>query len=134
MRPGVWPEGVSEDRFISDSRVSPEPEQHLTCTLPTLKVLSYLDFFPTGVQRVAVVTAANICRGISAANADAAQAAVPMLTALLEYSVSCSGMAPPARSVLGWMQEFGRLKHLRPPDHPPPSPLGINPAGCQDCR
>ncbi|GAX77476.1 hypothetical protein CEUSTIGMA_g4920.t1 [Chlamydomonas eustigma] len=51
-----------------------------------LAVLSYLDFFPTGVQRVAVITAANICKGITLENAEAAQAAVPMLTALLQYS------------------------------------------------
>ena len=52
-----------------------------------LAVLSYLDFFPTGVQRVAVVTAANICRGLSMSDSDAALAAVPMLTGLLQYSV-----------------------------------------------
>ncbi len=55
-----------------------------------LAVLSYLDFFSTSVQRVALVTAANMCRGITAENADAAQAAVPLLTNLLQYSVSCS--------------------------------------------
>ena len=56
-----------------------------------LAVLSYLDFFPTGVQRVAVTTAANICRGISVDNSDAALSAVPLLTNLLQYSVRGGG-------------------------------------------
>ncbi|KAG2450258.1 hypothetical protein HYH02_004769 [Chlamydomonas schloesseri] len=59
-----------------------------------LAVLSYLDFFPTGVQRTATATAANICRSLtlmpSAAASSTAQAAVkeaiPILTGLLHYS------------------------------------------------
>ena len=51
------------------------------------QVLSYLDFFPTGVQRVAVTTAANMCRGLSSENADAVKAAVPLLTGLLQNPV-----------------------------------------------
>ena len=53
-------------------------------------MLSYLDFFPSSVQRVAVLTAANICRRISVRDSDAALAAVPMLTGLLQYSVGLS--------------------------------------------
>ncbi|PSC70280.1 E3 ubiquitin-ligase UPL3-like isoform A [Micractinium conductrix] len=51
-------------------------------------VLSYVDFFQTGVQRVAVATAANMCRGLSAGDgthADAATAAAPILIGLLQY-------------------------------------------------
>ncbi|KAG2490174.1 hypothetical protein HYH03_011304 [Edaphochlamys debaryana] len=59
-----------------------------------MAVLSYLDFFPTGVQRTATATAANICRSLTAspgaASSSVAQAAVkeaiPMLTGLLHYS------------------------------------------------
>lgn len=51
-------------------------------------MLSYLDFFPTGVQRVAVMTAANMCRGLALDNAEAAKSAVPILTGLLQYSDS----------------------------------------------
>ncbi|EFN55600.1 hypothetical protein CHLNCDRAFT_52424, partial [Chlorella variabilis] len=48
-------------------------------------VLSYVDFFQTGVQRVAVATAANMCRGLSGAHAEAATAAAPILINLLQY-------------------------------------------------
>jgi hypothetical protein len=47
--------------------------------------LSFLDFFQTGVQRVAVATAANMCRGLSTDATDAVQTAVPILTNLLQY-------------------------------------------------
>ena len=53
-----------------------------------LAVLSYLDFFPTSVQRVAAKTAANICRGISTSHSEAVFAAVPILTSLLQYQDS----------------------------------------------
>lgn len=49
-------------------------------------VLSYLDFFPTGVQRTAVATAANMCAGLTTDNFDAVKEAVPILTNLLQYS------------------------------------------------
>lgn len=41
----------------------------------------------TGVQRVAVATAANMCRGLSSEHAEAAQAAAPILINLLQYQV-----------------------------------------------
>jgi E3 ubiquitin-protein ligase TRIP12 len=49
-------------------------------------VLSYVDFFQTGVQRVAVATAANICRGLSTEFVDAVSTAAPILIGLLSYS------------------------------------------------
>lgn len=52
-----------------------------------LATLSYLDFFQTGVQRVAVATAANMCRFLTSENTEAVSSAVPMLTSLLQYSV-----------------------------------------------
>jgi len=50
-------------------------------------VLSFLDFFQTSVQRTAVATAANMCRGLSSENVEAVAAAVPILTNLLQYEV-----------------------------------------------
>ncbi len=49
-------------------------------------VLSYLDFFPTHVQRLAVQTAANICRQVPNDCFSMALDAVPQLTNLLNYS------------------------------------------------
>lgn len=51
--------------------------------------LSFLDFFQTGVQRVAVATAANMCRGLTTDNTEAVQTAVPILTNLLQYQARC---------------------------------------------
>jgi E3 ubiquitin-protein ligase TRIP12 len=50
-------------------------------------VLSYLDFFQTGVQRVAVATAATMCRSLTPDSIDAVSTAVPILTNLLQYQV-----------------------------------------------
>ncbi len=50
-------------------------------------MLSFLDFFQTSVQRTAVATAANMCRGLSSESIDAVAAAVPILTNLLQYEV-----------------------------------------------
>ncbi|KAE8703155.1 E3 ubiquitin-protein ligase UPL3 [Hibiscus syriacus] len=48
-------------------------------------VLSYLDFFSTGVQRAALSTAANMCRNLPSDAADYVMDAVPLLTNLLQY-------------------------------------------------
>ncbi|KAL3701580.1 hypothetical protein R1sor_019602 [Riccia sorocarpa] len=53
-----------------------------------IAVLSYLDFFSTGVQRVAVSTAANICRQLPSDAADFVNEAIPILTNLLQYQDS----------------------------------------------
>ena len=52
-----------------------------------MAVLSYLDFFQTGVQRVAVATAAAMCRGLSPDSVETVTAAVPILTNILQYEV-----------------------------------------------
>ena len=65
-----------------------------------LATLSYLDFFQTGVQRVAVATAANMCRCLTSENTEAVSSAVPMLTSLLQYSVGglqSAGCSPSCR-------------------------------------
>ncbi|ERN00443.1 hypothetical protein AMTR_s00100p00119160 [Amborella trichopoda] len=48
-----------------------------------MAVLSYLDFFSTGVQRVALSTAANICKKLPSDAADFVMEAVPLLTSRL---------------------------------------------------
>ncbi|XP_047080766.1 E3 ubiquitin-protein ligase UPL3-like [Lolium rigidum] len=50
-----------------------------------MAVLSYLDFFSTGVQRVALSTAANICRKLPSDASDFVMEAVPLLTNLLHH-------------------------------------------------
>lgn len=52
-----------------------------------MAALSYLDFFQTGVQRVAVATAANMCRSLTTENLEAVTSVVPILTNLLSYQV-----------------------------------------------
>lgn len=52
-----------------------------------MAVLTYLDFFQTGVQRVAVATAAAMTRGIPRDATDTVVNAIPLLTPLLEYRV-----------------------------------------------
>ncbi|KAL6517434.1 E3 ubiquitin-protein ligase upl3 [Orobanche minor] len=62
-------------------------EQPTTCLRAgaLMAVLSYLDFFPTGVQRVALSTAANMCMDLPTDAADFVMEAVPLLTNLLQY-------------------------------------------------
>ncbi|CAH8305538.1 unnamed protein product [Eruca vesicaria subsp. sativa] len=50
-----------------------------------MAVLSYLDFFSTGVQRVALSTAANMCKKLPSDASDFVMEAVPLLTNLLQY-------------------------------------------------
>ncbi|KAL6764034.1 armadillo-type protein, partial [Haematococcus lacustris] len=49
-----------------------------------LAVLSYLDFFPTSVQRMAVATASTMCRNLSPSSLSMVQEAVPLLINLLQ--------------------------------------------------
>ncbi|KNA15559.1 hypothetical protein SOVF_097120 [Spinacia oleracea] len=63
-------------------------QEHPTACLRAgalMAVLSYLDFFSTGVQRVALATAANMCKKLSSDAADFVMEAVPHLTNLLQY-------------------------------------------------
>ena len=50
-----------------------------------LAVLQYVDFFATGVQRIAVSTAANLCRGLPTECAHLVSDAIPQLTGLLNH-------------------------------------------------
>ncbi|GAB2267878.1 E3 ubiquitin-protein ligase upl3 [Dionaea muscipula] len=63
-------------------------QEHPTACLRAgalMAVLSYLDFFSTGVQRVAVSTAANMCKKLPLDAADFVMDAIPHLTNLLHY-------------------------------------------------
>ncbi|KAM7260004.1 hypothetical protein ACFE04_015745 [Oxalis oulophora] len=63
-------------------------QEHPTACLRAgalMAVLSYLDFFSTGVQRVALSTAANMCKKLPSDAADYVMDAVPLLTNLLQY-------------------------------------------------
>ncbi|KAG0473153.1 hypothetical protein HPP92_015010 [Vanilla planifolia] len=63
-------------------------QEHPTACLRAgalMAVLSYLDFFSTGVQRVALSTAANMCKKLPSDAADFVMEAVPLLTNLLHY-------------------------------------------------
>ncbi|KAE8719127.1 E3 ubiquitin-protein ligase UPL3 [Hibiscus syriacus] len=63
-------------------------QEHPTACLQAgalMAVLSYLDFFSTGVQRVALSTAANMCKKLPSDASDYVMEAVPLLTNLLQY-------------------------------------------------
>ncbi|KAM0865193.1 hypothetical protein ACQ4PT_043424 [Festuca glaucescens] len=63
-------------------------QEHPTACLRAgalMAVLSYLDFFSMGVQRVALSTAANMCRKLPSDASDFVMEAVPLLTNLLNY-------------------------------------------------
>ena len=92
-----------------------------------LAVLSYVDFFQTGVQRVAVATAANMCRGLTVAeHADAATAAAPILINLLQYQVRCGAVQCGACGT-GWCQAQCGTSHcaVGAPSPPPRLPLHL---------
>uniref|UniRef100_A0A164V636 HECT-type E3 ubiquitin transferase n=1 Tax=Daucus carota subsp. sativus TaxID=79200 RepID=A0A164V636_DAUCS len=62
-------------------------QEHPTACLRAgalMAVLQYLDFFSTGVQRVALTTAANMCKKLPADAADFVTNAVPLLSQLLQ--------------------------------------------------
>ncbi|KAJ6897410.1 hypothetical protein NC651_023315 [Populus alba x Populus x berolinensis] len=63
-------------------------QEHPTACLRAgalMAVLSYLDFFSTGVQRVSLSTAAKMCKKLPSDAADFVMEAVPLLTNLLQY-------------------------------------------------
>lgn len=51
-----------------------------------MAVLSYLDFFPSSVQRTAVATAAMMCTALGPSHVSAVRDALPVLCNLLQYS------------------------------------------------
>mmetsp|Transcript_11522 Transcript_11522/g.28178 ORF Transcript_11522/g.28178 Transcript_11522/m.28178 type:complete len:2013 (-) Transcript_11522:941-6979(-) len=76
---------LAEQSLMGLEKLSHEYAHALLQQGGLLAVLSYLDFFPTGVQRTAVNTAANICRGLTPEHAGVVAEAVPILANLLTY-------------------------------------------------
>ncbi|KAL8242366.1 hypothetical protein R6Q59_012668 [Mikania micrantha] len=76
---------LAEQSLLALRKIS---QEHPTACLRAgalMAVLSYLDFFSTGVQRVALSTAANMCKKLPSDAADVVMEAVPLLTNLLQY-------------------------------------------------
>ncbi|CAA0807744.1 E3 ubiquitin-protein ligase UPL3 [Striga hermonthica] len=76
---------LAEQSLQALKRISEEQPETCLRAGALVGVLSYLDFFPTGIQRVALSTAANICDGLPSDAADFVMEAVPTLTNLLQY-------------------------------------------------
>jgi E3 ubiquitin-protein ligase TRIP12 len=76
---------LAEQSLQALEKLSHEHPSSLLAAGGLTAVLQYLDFFPSGVQRVAVATAANMCAGLSPEHADSVRDAIPLLTNLLQY-------------------------------------------------
>ena len=89
-----WDDGMHlEGLLVKASPLEPSSVQHFTCHPLLATFATTTDFFQTGVQRVAVATAANICRGLSTnpEHDDAVNTAAPILLGLLSYQVGGGG-------------------------------------------
>uniref|UniRef100_A0A5B6ZVH1 HECT-type E3 ubiquitin transferase n=1 Tax=Davidia involucrata TaxID=16924 RepID=A0A5B6ZVH1_DAVIN len=76
---------LAEQSLQALKRIS---QEHPTVCLRAgglMAVLSFLDFFSTGVQRVALFTAANMCKKLPLDAADFVMEAMPRLTNLLQH-------------------------------------------------
>ena len=76
---------LAEQSLQALEKLSHEHPRSLLKSGALLAVLSYIDFFQTGVQRVAAATAANICRGLTREYLDEVYNAAPILINLLSY-------------------------------------------------
>lgn len=76
---------LAEQSLQALEKLSHEHPQALLQHGGLLAVLSYLDFFPTGVQRTAVATAATMCTGLGPSHVSAVKDALPILCNLLQY-------------------------------------------------
>jgi len=76
---------LAEQSLQALEKLSHEHPQSLLQHGGLLAVLSYLDFFPTGVQRTAVATAATMCSRLGPSHASAVKDALPILCNLLQY-------------------------------------------------
>lgn len=83
------PEILSESICVPQAleKLAQEHPQAVLTGGGLMATLSYLDFFQTGVQRVAVSTAALMCRSIPHSSHGTLVDAVPLLTPLLQNSV-----------------------------------------------
>jgi E3 ubiquitin-protein ligase TRIP12 len=76
---------LAEQSLQALEKLSHEHPQALLQHGGLLAVLSFLDFFPTGVQRTAVATAATMCTGLGPSHVSAVKDALPVLCNLLQY-------------------------------------------------
>ncbi|KAK5843890.1 E3 ubiquitin-protein ligase UPL3-like [Gossypium arboreum] len=76
---------LAEQSLLALKKISQEHPTPCLRAGALMAVLLYLDFFATGVQRVALSTAANMCRNLPSDAADYVMDAIPPLTNLLQY-------------------------------------------------
>jgi E3 ubiquitin-protein ligase TRIP12 len=76
---------LAEQSLQALEKLSHEHPQALLQHGGLLAVLSFLDFFPTGVQRTAVATAATMCTGLGPSHVSVVKDALPILCNLLQY-------------------------------------------------
>lgn len=76
---------LAEQSLQALEKISHEHPHALLQNGGLMAVLSYLDFFPTGVQRTAVATAATMCTGLGPSHLSAVKDALPILCNLLQY-------------------------------------------------
>ncbi|KAK4197341.1 putative ubiquitin fusion degradation protein 4 [Triangularia verruculosa] len=74
---------LAEQALSTLEKISVEYPQHIVKEGGLNACLSYLDFFATGTQRVAVTTAANCCRGIHEENFPVVRDVMPILLNVL---------------------------------------------------
>ena len=114
---------LAEQSLQALQKLSQEHPQSVLRQGGLLAVLSFLDFFQTSVQRIAVATAANMCRGLTSESLEAVTAAVPILTNLLQYEVCHSPLAistPEASIQSGRGRGVGGGRILHPLEIIPP--------------
>ncbi|KAK4190904.1 hypothetical protein QBC35DRAFT_376785 [Podospora australis] len=74
---------LAEQALSTLEKISSEFPQHIVREGGLTACLSYLDFFATGTQRVAVTTAANCCRGLHEENFPVVKEVMPILLNVL---------------------------------------------------
>jgi E3 ubiquitin-protein ligase TRIP12 len=75
---------LAEQSLQALGKLAPEHGRALFRAGGLTAVLTYLDFFPTGVQRAAIAMAAAMCRSAPSDHFNMVQDVVPMLTGLLQ--------------------------------------------------
>lgn len=76
---------LAEQSLYALEKISKEAPTSCVRTGALTAVLSYLDFFPLGIQRVALSAAANMCRQLPTDCWQYVEGAIPIMTNLLRY-------------------------------------------------
>lgn len=76
---------LAEQSLYALEKISKEAPTSCVRTGALMAVLSYLDFFPLGIQRVALSAAANMCRQLPTDCWQYVKGAIPIMTNLLRY-------------------------------------------------